>query len=311
MGPVINLKKLNAAYLETPHFRMESPQDVCHAIRPGDWAASIDLKDAYFHVPIAMAARKYLCFGWRGRLYQFCILPFGLSPGGFRDQVVACPSPASTSHPARLHPLEEECSGGRSLEVPVSPRLAPRPRCFSPYIVPVRSTPDRSLCVSPVRADSALHVMESRGQTGSHRRAQHEVGLQAGLPLSPHSPPQEGYAEAGVVQGDVSPRHPVLGGPDLVRQSPGASSGGRPSSSLQRRPPHRPVNSGASSIPGAALPSRLEDLRGLGESTPFRTGPSGLSRQDGSDPQRTAMKGLGSPSRPSSALPPFLSIKRL
>jgi hypothetical protein len=40
---------------------------------------------------------------------------------------------------------------------------------------------------------------------------------------------------------------------------------------------------------------------GLGESTPFRTGPSGLSRQDGSDPQRTAMKGLGSPSRPSSA----------
>jgi hypothetical protein len=63
MGPVINLKKLNAFYLETPHFRMESPQDVCHAIRPGDWAASIDLKDAYFHVPIAMAARKNLRFG--------------------------------------------------------------------------------------------------------------------------------------------------------------------------------------------------------------------------------------------------------
>jgi hypothetical protein len=30
MHPVINLKKLNAAHLETPHFRMESPQDVCH-----------------------------------------------------------------------------------------------------------------------------------------------------------------------------------------------------------------------------------------------------------------------------------------
>jgi hypothetical protein len=48
----------------------------------------------------------------------------------------------------------------------------------------------------------------------------------------------------------------------LVRQSPGASSGGRPSSFLQRRPRHRPVDRGASSIPGAALPSRLEDLRG-------------------------------------------------
>jgi hypothetical protein len=48
MRPVINLKKLNAAHLETPHFRMESPQDVRQAIHPGDWAASIDLKDAYF-----------------------------------------------------------------------------------------------------------------------------------------------------------------------------------------------------------------------------------------------------------------------
>jgi hypothetical protein len=49
----------------------------------------------------------------------------------------------------------------------------------------------------------------------------------------------------------------------------------------------------------------------LGKSTPSRTGPSGLSRQDESDLQRTDTKGLGSPSRPSSTLPPFLSIKRL
>jgi hypothetical protein len=44
--------------------------------------------------------------------------------------------------------------------------------------------------------------------------------------------------------------------------SPGASSGGRPPSSLQRRPRHRPVDRGASSIPGEALLSRLKDLRG-------------------------------------------------
>jgi hypothetical protein len=46
MRPVINLKKLNAAHLDTPHFRMETPHDVRQTIRPGDWAASIDLKDA-------------------------------------------------------------------------------------------------------------------------------------------------------------------------------------------------------------------------------------------------------------------------
>jgi hypothetical protein len=182
------------------------------------------------------------------------------SPRGVREDPPG--PPASTSHSAHLHPLGGEYSGERSLEVPVGPGLAPRPYCFSPDIIPVGSTPDRPLCVSPVCADSALHVLESLGQPGSHRRAQHEVGLQAGLPLSPHSPLQEGYAEAGVVQGDVSPRHPVLGGPDLVRQSPGASGGGGPPSSFQRRPRHRLVDRGASSIPGEALSSRLEDLRG-------------------------------------------------
>jgi hypothetical protein len=99
MRPVINLKKLNAAHLDTPHFRMEAPQDVRQAICPGDCAASIDLKDAYFHVPIASDARNYLCFGWRGRLFQFCILPFGLSPGGFQDQLLL----------ARLLPGPGEC----------------------------------------------------------------------------------------------------------------------------------------------------------------------------------------------------------
>jgi hypothetical protein len=34
--------------------------------------------------------------------------------------------------------------------------------------------------------------------------------------LSSHSPPQEGYKEAGIVQGDISSRHPILGRPDVV-----------------------------------------------------------------------------------------------
>jgi hypothetical protein len=52
-------------------------------------------------------------------------------------------------------------------------------------------------------------------------------------------------------------------------------------------------------------------LGGVGEAAPSQMGPSLSSRQDGSDPQRTATKELGSPSRRSYALPPFLSIRRL
>jgi hypothetical protein len=52
-------------------------------------------------------------------------------------------------------------------------------------------------------------------------------------------------------------------------------------------------------------------LGGVGESAPSQRGPSLSSRQDGSDPERTATKGLGGPSSLSLALPPFLSIRRL
>jgi hypothetical protein len=42
---------------------------------------SIDLRDAYYHVPIARECRKYLRFLWQGQLYQYCSLPNGLSSG--------------------------------------------------------------------------------------------------------------------------------------------------------------------------------------------------------------------------------------
>jgi hypothetical protein len=80
MRPILNLKRLNAAHLDTPHFRIETVEDVRHALRPGDWATSIDLKDSYFHVPLHPSTCKYMRFGWKGSLFQFLVLPFGLSP---------------------------------------------------------------------------------------------------------------------------------------------------------------------------------------------------------------------------------------
>ena len=76
--PIINLKRLNAQFIDCPHFRMDTTKDVALLLRPGDWTASIDLKDAYFHVPINRRFRRFLRFGWKGKLYQFLVLPFGL-----------------------------------------------------------------------------------------------------------------------------------------------------------------------------------------------------------------------------------------
>ena len=41
--------------------------------------ASVDLKDAYYSIPIAEEDRKFLMFEWKGKYYQFTCLPNGLS----------------------------------------------------------------------------------------------------------------------------------------------------------------------------------------------------------------------------------------
>ena len=76
--PVLDLSPLNAHLKHIP-FRMESPSSFREALRPGDWVTSIDLKDAYFHIPIAQGCRKWLRFIWKGSPFQFRALPFGLS----------------------------------------------------------------------------------------------------------------------------------------------------------------------------------------------------------------------------------------
>ena len=45
-------------------------------MKPGCFMTSIDLRDAYYSVPISPQHRKYLKFIWRDQLYQFTCLPW-------------------------------------------------------------------------------------------------------------------------------------------------------------------------------------------------------------------------------------------
>ena len=76
--PVLDLSPLNR-FLRRVRFRMETPTSVREAVFCNDWAASLDLKDAYFHVLIHRRFRKWLRFTWSRRVFQFRALPFGLS----------------------------------------------------------------------------------------------------------------------------------------------------------------------------------------------------------------------------------------
>jgi hypothetical protein len=47
---IIDLSRLNR-FLRVPHFKMET-RSIAAAMLPRDWAASLDLQDAYLHVPV-------------------------------------------------------------------------------------------------------------------------------------------------------------------------------------------------------------------------------------------------------------------
>ena len=76
--PVIDLSTLNR-FVDVSHFRMETIQSVLLSVRPDDWMASIDLREAYLQVPIHPVSRPFLCFVSKGQVYQFRALCFGLS----------------------------------------------------------------------------------------------------------------------------------------------------------------------------------------------------------------------------------------
>lgn len=76
--PVFNLKALNA-FVTLHKFRLENLGTVRTLIQPRDFLIKIDLKDAYFSLPIHADDRKYLVFQWEEKLYEFKCLPFGLS----------------------------------------------------------------------------------------------------------------------------------------------------------------------------------------------------------------------------------------
>ena len=76
--PVIDLSVVNT-YLHVPTFKMETAEVIRASLQVGEWVASIDLTDAYFHVPIHPKFQKYLRFHVQGQAYQFRALPFGIA----------------------------------------------------------------------------------------------------------------------------------------------------------------------------------------------------------------------------------------
>ncbi|CAJ0954016.1 unnamed protein product [Ranitomeya imitator] len=76
--PILDLKLLNK-FVRVRHFRMESLRSVIASLEKGEFLASVDIQDAYLHIPIFPPHQRFLRFAVNNLHFQFTALPFGLA----------------------------------------------------------------------------------------------------------------------------------------------------------------------------------------------------------------------------------------
>jgi len=70
LRPILDLRHLNA-YIKVLPFKMLTTAQILEVIEPSEWFTTLDLKDAYFHVPVHPDHRKFLHFAFQGQAFQF------------------------------------------------------------------------------------------------------------------------------------------------------------------------------------------------------------------------------------------------
>ncbi|XP_068583377.1 LOW QUALITY PROTEIN: uncharacterized protein [Cebidichthys violaceus] len=180
LRPVLDLRGLNK-FLKVLPFHMLSTADVLRAVSRGEWFTSVDLKDAYFHVPIVPHHRQFLRFAFQGRHFQFRVLPFGLSlsPRVFTRCVAAALSPLQSQGMKILPYLDDRliCAPSRLQAAQDTARLLSHVARWGLKVNMEKSslTPSQSItfigvaldaatmraCPSPQRVDDILHSLSS------------------------------------------------------------------------------------------------------------------------------------------------------
>lgn len=79
---ILNLKNLNK-FIKTDHFKLDDIRTVSKLLSRNDFMCTLDLKNAYYLVPINSQDRKYLRFEFNDKLYEYNCLAMGLNTAPF------------------------------------------------------------------------------------------------------------------------------------------------------------------------------------------------------------------------------------
>ena len=107
--PVIDLSVVNQ-YLHIPTFKMETAEKIRDSLQEGELVTSLNLRDAYFHIPIHPRFQKYLRFNVGDRSYQFTALPFGIAMAPLEFTMVATEVKLmALAEDIRIHQYIDDC----------------------------------------------------------------------------------------------------------------------------------------------------------------------------------------------------------
>ena len=73
---ILNLKYFNT-FIENIHFKMDGFNSILCSIKKGCFFYSLDIRDAFYSFRVKECFRKYLKFFWKGKYYNFTVLPMG------------------------------------------------------------------------------------------------------------------------------------------------------------------------------------------------------------------------------------------
>jgi hypothetical protein len=76
---VIDLSRNLNDHLRYDYFTYSTVDDAVESSHAGCWYGKLDLSNCFLSFPLHPAVRRYFCFRFDGRLYQFTHMPFGLS----------------------------------------------------------------------------------------------------------------------------------------------------------------------------------------------------------------------------------------
>lgn len=75
---IIDLSPLNKDIVKL-HFKMDDLNSAIDLLRQNWFMASIDLSDAFFTLPLHESAKKFVNFVWENTIYQYNVMPFGIT----------------------------------------------------------------------------------------------------------------------------------------------------------------------------------------------------------------------------------------